>query len=137
MPPPRTLRCRTASRINSAGPASAEPTGAPSPLLKQTPTVSKCSAQRGGETAGDDRVPEPCAVEVRPQAVLPGPAAKGRDRFVRLHAAAAAVVRVFQAEQARSREVHVVGQELRLHLLQGEHAVLPRKRPGRNTAEFA
>ena len=85
---------------NSFGPASAEPTGAPSPLLKQTETVSKCSRPlAGGDAGGDDGVPEPGAVEVHDQAVLARPGADRLDLLERIDAAAAAVVRVLQADQ--------------------------------------
>jgi len=39
IPPPTCLRMRRARRTNSWLPATAEPTGAPSPLLKQTLTL--------------------------------------------------------------------------------------------------
>ncbi len=45
MPPPSALRSRCARFISSSDPASAEPTGAPSPLLKQIETVSNREAQ--------------------------------------------------------------------------------------------
>ena len=49
-PPPNSLRTRRASRIRSRGPASADPTGVPSPLLKHTDTVSNGSAHSRLET---------------------------------------------------------------------------------------
>ena len=44
IPPPNCLRNRRARAMNSLLPASADPTGAPSPLEKQTLTVSKWRA---------------------------------------------------------------------------------------------
>ena len=62
MPPPSALRWRRAWRIKSAGPHSAEPTGAPRPFEKQTLTVSKWLAQSAAEmpvatTALNSRAP--------------------------------------------------------------------------------
>ena len=59
------LAIRRAFLICSFGPASAEPTGAPSPLLKQTLTVSKCCAQSRASmpvatTALNSRAPSRC-----------------------------------------------------------------------------
>ena len=54
--------------------ATAEPTGAPSPLLKQTDTVSKCSRPfRRRDAGGDDGVPETGAVEVHRSGRACGP----------------------------------------------------------------
>ena len=58
---------RRARVTNSRDPASAEPTGAPSPLLKQTETLSKCRAQSAAEMpvatiAFHSRAPSRCMI---------------------------------------------------------------------------
>ena len=63
--PPNSLRARRAWAISSFGPSRADPTGAPSPLLKQTETVSKCRHHsRAGTpeatTAFHSRAPSRC-----------------------------------------------------------------------------
>src|SRR5258707_513253 len=50
MPPPNSLRTRRASAMNSMVLTSAEPIGAPRPLLKQTETLSKCRAHSAAGT---------------------------------------------------------------------------------------
>ena len=63
----------------------------------------------GRDAGGHDGVEQPCAVQVRPQAVGVGPIADRLHDFVRLDAARAAVVRVLQADQPRADQVLVVG----------------------------
>ena len=109
MPPPKSLRSRRARRIASAEPASAEPTGAPSPLEKQIETVSKCCAHSPRRMpAGHDRVHEPGTVQVHRQVVLASPSSDLRDALERVNPAAPAIVRVFQADQPRSNVVSVM-----------------------------
>ena len=56
MPPPNSFPMPAGALDQLlAGPPIAEPTGAPSPLLKQTLTVSKCWAQSVGRNAGGHR----------------------------------------------------------------------------------
>ena len=56
MPPPAILRMRWARAINSREPHSADPTGAPRPLLKQTETLSKhCAMRRASARASVPR----------------------------------------------------------------------------------
>ena len=111
--------------ITSSEPTIAEPTGAPSPLLKQTLTVSKCSAHRRPEmplatTALKSRAPSRCRASLRRL----GPLAHRDDAFVRQHPAGAAVVRVLQAHQPRERVVNIVAANLVLEVRQRQHAVV-------------
>ena len=113
IPPPSTLRSRWASRISSAGPASAEPTGAPSPLEKQIETVSKCRAHsRRRDARGHHGVHQPGAVEVHGQPWLARPGRDLGDVVDRVDPAAAAVVRVLQADQPGPDVMAVVGPDL-------------------------
>ena len=121
----------------SFGPASAEPTGAPSPLLKQTLTVSKClahsaSAMPVAAAAFQSRAPSRC---VRKPGLV-GPVADGDDILVRLNLARPAVVRVFQADQPRADEVIVLGPDQAAELIDVQHAGLAFDRPGHDAAEL-
>ncbi len=93
-----------------AGPHRAEPTGAPRPLEKQTLMVSKWPAQSAAEMpVATTALNKPSAVEVAGQVVVGGPAADFGDSVVGLDSARAAVVRVFQADEAGADEVIVAG----------------------------
>ena len=114
-----------AGRINSSGPHSAEPTGAPSPFEKQMLTVSNCAAQSSARNAGrHHRVEQPRAVQVAGQSVIGSPAANLLDHFPRLDPARAAVVRVFQAHQPCADVMVVFRTDAVDELLQPQHAVL-------------
>src|SRR5439155_14283131 len=62
-----------------------------------------------GDAGGGGGVPEASAVEMTPQAGLMRPFADRDDIFMRLNLASAAVVRVFEADEAGSDEVVVFG----------------------------
>ena len=98
--PPMRRRCRLAAAINSFGPASNDPPGAPRPLLKATATRSKgaassCSAQ----AAGDAGVPQPRAVQKGGQAQFARRRADALHLGLRHHHAAGAVVGVLHLDQ--------------------------------------
>ena len=61
MPPPAILRTRFARAISSREPTSAEPTGAPRPLLKQTETLSNRSAMARASAYGSLPSASACA----------------------------------------------------------------------------
>ena len=68
IPPPSRLRRTRAWAIASADPASSEPTGAPSPLDRQTRhDVGDRAVLRERRPGRDVRVPEPGTVEVHPR----------------------------------------------------------------------
>ena len=91
-------------------PASSEPTGAPSPLERQTLTVSNGAASSLRRDAGRHlRVPQARAVEVQRQAARARDLGDREDLALREDAAAAAVVRVLDGDERRRREVMVVG----------------------------
>src|SRR4051794_1383174 len=58
-----------------------------------------------GDAGGGGRVPEASAVEMRAQAGFMGPVADRDDIFVRLNFACAAIVGIFEADQAGADEV--------------------------------
>ena len=105
-PPPSILRSRRASAMNSVDPATTDPTGAPSPLLKQTWTVSTPTVSAPGGTpsataACQSRAPSRCTR--RPAALRgrhgPGMLLGRGDRATR------GVVGVLQAQQRGAQRV--------------------------------
>ena len=137
MPPPKILRARAASCSVAASPTSTEPTGAPRPFERQTLTVSNGAAYSAGRHArGRDGVEEPRAVEVHLEAVPVAELAHGPHVLDRQHHAAAVVVRLLEAHQARGREVHVgVGVHVLFHLLEVQRAVRRVEDPQLHLAE--
>ena len=82
----------------------------PEPLAETNADgVEVLGPPRGGDAGGNHRVPEACAVKMRSQTVLAGPAADGLDRFIGLNSPSAAVVRVFDGQQASAGEMRIVG----------------------------
>src|SRR5205085_11273297 len=83
-----------------------------------------------------DRIPQAGAVEMNGEAALTSPLA---DRFYlldRIDAAAAAVVRVLQADEPRFDEVRIVGiADLVLELAEIKDAVVAVERPARHAGE--
>ena len=72
IPPPNILRNRLARAKNAFEPTSAEPTGAPSPLEKQTLTVSNGAAHRlSGDARRRRRVPKARPVQVQLKPMTP------------------------------------------------------------------
>jgi hypothetical protein len=60
MPPPAILRTRFARATSSFEPTSAEPTGAPRPLLKHTETLSNRSAMARASAYGSVPLASAC-----------------------------------------------------------------------------
>src|SRR5205823_3965911 len=83
----------------------------------------------------DDGIPQAGPVEMDLQAVLPGPGADRFNLLNRIHPAAAAVVRVLQADQPGPDTVLVDRPNLVFELADIEDAVVPRDRPARDAAQ--
>ncbi len=130
--PPNNFRARRASWTNSDDPASAEPTGAPRPLLKQTLTESNgsarsCSLSPVATEAFHKRAPSRCFS----QAVCFGPFANPMHFVLRLNSSTPPIVGVLQAHQPGPDHVFVVRSDQAPELVDFQHATLPQRRSER------
>ena len=126
IPPPHIFRKRRARSTSARVPASALPTGAPSPFEKQTLMVSNGAAEIGhGGPCRDARVPDARSVEVNGEPACARRVGEG-SRVARVEdAAARAVVGVLERDERRARVVVGVRLHAREQLLDAEEATRP------------
>jgi 3-deoxy-7-phosphoheptulonate synthase len=106
IPPPSRLRHTRAAATRSAVVASSDPIGAPSPLDRQTDTVSNSRPYAGSSTPlATWRVPQAGAVEVQGQARVVGDRPQPLQLGQRLHGAATEVVGVLDGDRDRRHQV--------------------------------
>ncbi len=86
-------------------------------------------------SGGDDGVPESGAVEVKDEAIGVRPGADGLNLLQRINAAAAAIVCVFQADQARPYQVIVAGPNLVRKLTDIQDAIVAIERTAGDAAK--
>ena len=112
--------------MNSFPPHRTEPTGAASPLLRQKQIESASAASsRGRDPERDGGVEETRPVHVELEPVAAGDRGHGPQVVRRERGPAAEVVGVLERDQARAREVDVVGADGRLDLLERDGPVGP------------
>ncbi len=105
-------------------PQSTDPTGAHSAFERQKHTEFGCSHKPLGRQAQRSRgVEDTRAVDVERQAPLVGQPSHGIGVFCRQSHSPAAVVRVLEANQARAREVDILGSNSLTHVLCAQRAV--------------
>ena len=105
MPPPIRLRRTRASSTASREPTISEPTGAPSPLDRQTARTEAIGAVlRERDAGGDVRVPDPGTVEVDAGADPGGPLPQLLELGEREHGAAGEVVGVLDRDRRGADE---------------------------------
>ena len=110
MPPPKTLRCRTALAINVARTGECRADRRAEPLREaNADRIEMPGPFRGLDACGDNGVEESCAVQMGHQSLVMSPAANGGDVFERQHPTAAAIVRILQTHQARGGAMRIVG----------------------------